>query len=218
MKSLTIYLIIGLIALLLGGIFGYLIARGNMQNEISSLREQRQELRNEKGELEREITKQRERANRLLTWRSYTNEQYNFQIGYPEDWELTTDSQEGLAVITNYKNPEEESRQLRENQAKRILTTEDNRKKLSAREFQAEALQDRIIGSNTIESGDMKAEKIELSGALGKYFRVYFPDKENNRFIILTSAGEQNNLDDMIRSFKFTRNISGTWNDTHSAL
>lgn len=190
--------------LIIGGLIGYYWAR-NQIDPAQSLRDERDRLERRINELEERVNQEQRNARELINWEYYTNNQYNFRIGYPSDWDLTTNTNEGIAVITNFQYPAQDGTELREGQTKRVLTVEANSQNLSPRDFQNRQSNDEIRNVSTIQADGLEATKIELSSIFGRYYRIYFPDSEQRRFIIMTSLGSEDNLDQMIRTFNFTR-------------
>lgn len=138
-------------------------------------------------------------------WKTYTNNTYRFSIKYPANWYVTENTDgEGVVIITNFKYPSENGRELIASETKRVISIKDNPNNLSAKQYFATNNSDAtIISQKNITIGAASAFKAQVKSELGNLFIVDIP--YNNKIIEIVSYANSDNLDQMLSSLQFIK-------------
>jgi len=200
---------VAITAIIVGLVTFFLTRAAYSDDQEQQLRNEKMQLENRVNEMAREIEQLDRQAQINLPegidgWQTYSNQQFGFSIRYPENWTVTTETNEGLAVIANFDYPSNQGRELRSGETKRVIRVIENVSNRSLSDLQREVVPSgQIVDINSLKTVDASAIKVTLRGNQGEFERFIIPGR-NNAYII-TVLGSDENSDKMIETFDFSQ-------------
>lgn len=174
------------------------VDKKKLAEEVDNVKKENEKLKAENEQLKAAGTE----TNQSTETKTYTSKKDGYSFEYPASWFVIEDT-EGT-ILTNFKYPAEDGRELTANETKIVINLKNNPQKMTPKTWAANAVgeQTTIIKKEELKVDGKDAYKMKTKEETGNMTSVYVA-KTSAKMLEIINYENDSGLTKIIESFKF---------------